>query len=377
MVAVVGLFLAGLALFFFGVSGIRTNLQQLTGRRFRRLLTRWTNHRALAGAWGFVFGAITQSATAVAFIVAGLIDSGSLTVSRALMIVGWANVGTAVLVFLAAVNVQVAVLYLVGLTGLAVAFDVAPRFKPGLTALFSVGLLFLGLNLMKQAFAPLPGFHWFQTAAEFARGSDLGAAAFGLVLRTVIHSSSAIAVLAVILSHAGLLTDTQIVMLIFGAAIGVTVSSFLLSSELKGIPRQIVLFHGAINGVSGLLCVSLALLEKATGWPLVLSWVAAAPGGASARLSFAYLFVMLGAVGVAAVSRARAPVAQPLVSSDARAGLSQPRHLQNEALHDPVCAGPRQLEALRRACPPTSHARGLRSGGACRPPCTARRVPPQ
>ena len=339
MLALVGLFLAGLALFFFGVSGIRTNLQQLTGRRFRRLLTRWTTHGVLAGAWGFLFGAITQSATAVSFILAGLIASGSLTVSRALMIVGWANVGTAVLVFLAAINVQLAVLYVVGLTGLAVAFDLAPRFKPGLAALFSIGLLFFGLNLMKQAFVPLPSFHWFQTAAEFARGSDIAAAAFGMLLRTVIHSSSAIAVLAVILSHAGLLTDTQIVMLIFGTAIGVTLSSYLLSSELKGIPRQIVLFHGAINGVSGLLCVGLALLEKATGWPLILSWVAAAPGGENARLSFAYLFVMLGAAGVAAASARRAPAwlnrwSPPTVEQ----GLSQPRHLQNEALHDPDAA---------------------------------------
>jgi phosphate:Na+ symporter len=335
MAALVGLFLAGLALFFFGVSGIRTNLQQLTGRRFRRLLTRWATHAALAGAWGFVFGAITQSATAVSFILAGLIAGGSLTVSRALMIVGWANVGTAVLVFLAAIDVQLAVLYIIGITGLAVAFDVAPRLKPGLAALFSIGLLFFGLNLMKQAFAPLPGFHWFQTVAEFARGSEIAAAAFGMVLRTVIHSSSAIAVLAVILSHAGLLTDTQIVMLIFGAAIGVTLSSYLLSSELKGIPRQIVLFHGAINGVSGLLCVGLALIEKATGWPLILSWVAAAPGGATARLSFAYLFVMLGVAAVAAVSARRAPAWLNRWSPPTfEQGLSQPRHLQHEALHD-------------------------------------------
>ena len=339
MLAVAGLFLAGLALFFFGVSGIRTNLQQLTGRRFRRLLTRWTKHGALAAAWGFVFGAITQSATAVSFILAGLIASGSLTVSRALMIVGWANVGTAVLVFLAAVDVQLAVLYVVGLSGLAVAFDVAPRFKPGFAALFSIGLLFFGLNLMKQAFAPLPAFPWFQTVAEFARGSEIAAAAFGMVLRTVIHSSSAIAVLAVILSHAGLLTDTQIVMVIFGAAIGVTLSSYLLSSELKGVPRQIVLFHGAINGLSGLLCVGLALVERATGWPLLLSWIAAAPGGANARLSFAYLFVMLVAAGVAAASARRAPAwlnrwSPPTLEQ----GLSQPRHVQNEALHDPEAA---------------------------------------
>ena len=369
MVAVVGQCLAGLALFFLGVSGSQTNLQQLTGRRFRRLLARWTKHGALAGAWGFIFGAVTQSAIAVSFILAGLIAGGALTVSRALMIVGWANVGTAVLVFLAAIDVQLAVLYVVGLTGLAVAFDVAPRFKPGLAALFSIGLLFLGLNLMKQVFAPLPGFHWFQTVAEFSRGSEIAAAVFGMLLRTVIHSSSAIAVLAVILSHAGLLTDTQIIMLIFGSGIGVTLSSYLLSSEMKGIPRQIVLFHGAINGVAGLLCVGLTLIERATGWPLILSWVAAAPGGANARLSFAYLFVMLGVAGMAAVSARRAPAwlnrwSPPTVEQ----GLSQPRHLQNEALNDPDAAldlAEREEESLLARLPAYLNPPGS-AGGARR-----------
>jgi phosphate:Na+ symporter len=380
MVAVVGLFLAGLALFFFGVSGIRTNLQQLTGRKFRRLLARWTKHSALAAAWGFLFGAITQSATAVSFILAGLIDSGSLSVSRALMIVGWANVGTAVLVFLAAINVQLAVLYAVGLTGLAVAFDVAPRFKPGLAALFSVGLLFFGLNLMKQAFVPLPGFPWFQTVAEFARGSEIAAAAFGMLLRTVVQSSSAIAVLALILSHAGLLTDTQLVMVIFGAAIGVALASYLLSSDLKGIPRQIVLFHGGINGVAGLLCVGLALIERATGWPLLLSWIAAAPGSVNARLSFAYLFVMLGVAAVAAASARRAPAWLNRWSPPtAEQGLSQPRHLQNEALNDPDAAldlAEFEEEALLARMPAyLEAARRLRSGGgASVPPAVMHRA---
>jgi phosphate:Na+ symporter len=384
MLAVAGLFLAGLALFFFGVAGIRTNLQQITGRRFRRLLTRWTRHGALAGAWGFLFGAITQSATAVSFILAGLIAGGSLNVSRALMVVGWANVGTAVLVFLAAINVQLAVLYVVGLTGLAVTFDVAPRFKPGLSALFSIGLLFFGLNLMKQAFAPLPGFPWFQTVAESARGSEIAAAALGMLLRTVVQSSSAIAVLALILSHAGLLTDTQLVMVIFGAAIGVTLSSYLLSSELKGIPRQIVLFHGGINGVAGLLCVGLALFERATGWPLILSWIAHAPGDADNRLSFAFLFVMLVVAGVAAASARRAPAWLNRWSPPTfEQGLSQPRYLQNEALHDPEAAldlAEQEEEALLARMPAyLEAARALRGGrGATVPPAAMQRetVPP-
>jgi len=341
----VGQFLAGLALFFFGVAGIRSNLQQLTGRKFRRLLTRGTGHGVLAAAWGVVLGAITQSATAVSFILAGLIAGGTLTVPRALMIVGWANVGTAVLVFLATVDFQLAVLYVLGVTGLAVAFEIAPRLEAGFAAAFSAALLLFGLSLMKEAFAPLPGFDWFQAASEFVRGSEMAAAAFGMLLRTVIQSSSAIAVLAVVLSHAGLLTEPQMVMMIFGSAIGVGLSSFLLSSELKGVPRQIVLFHGGVNSVSGLVCMGLALVERVTGWPLVLSWVAAVPGGLGTRLSFAYLFLMVGAGTAAVLSARRAPAwlnrwSPPTIEQ----GLSQPRYLQEEAVHDPETA----LELLER-----------------------------
>lgn len=307
MVSAVGLFLAGLALFFFGVAGIRANLQQLTGARFRRLLHRGTRHGWAAAAWGFVFGAVTQSATAVSFILAGLIGGGTLPITRALTIVGWSNVGTAALVFLATIDVQLGVYYVIGLAGLAVAFDVVPRLKPVLAAVFSAGLLLLGLELMKEAFAPLPGFAWFHAVAEFARGSDLAAAAFGLVLRTVIQSSSAVAVLAIVLSHAGLLTHTQIVLMIFGAAIGVTLASLMLSMELRGVPRQIVMFHGGVNGVSGLVFVALVLLETATGWPLVLSWIDAVPGDVPAGLSVAYLMLMTGSLVVAAIAARRAP----------------------------------------------------------------------
>lgn len=345
MVTVVGLFLAGLALFFFGVAGIRTNLQQLTGGRFRRMLHRGTRHGTAAAAWGVVFGAVTQSATAVSFILAGLIAGGTLPVARALTIVGWANIGTAVLVFLATIDVQIGVYYVIGLAGLAVAFDVVPRVKPLLAAVFSAGLLLLGLELMKEAFAPLPGFGWFHVVAEFARGSDLAAAAFGMVLRTVVQSSSAIAVLAIVLSHAGLLTHTQIVMMIFGAAVGVTLASVMLSLELRGVPRQIVIFHGGVNGVSGLVFIALVLLETATGWPLVLSWIDAVPGDVPAGLSVAYLMLMTGSLVVAAIAARHAPAwlerwSPPTVEQ----GLSEPKHLQHEALRDPEIA----LELIAR-----------------------------
>ncbi|HEY1110925.1 MAG TPA: Na/Pi symporter, partial [Opitutaceae bacterium] len=139
----IALFLAGLSLFFYGVGGIKTHLQGLSSRRFRRQIARWAGHPLFAGAWGFVSGAITQSATAVAFILTSFISTGLINLPRALPIVAWANLGTTVLVIFVSFDIRLAFLYVLGVSGLSLAFEVGgPRLRPAVATLFSIGLLF-------------------------------------------------------------------------------------------------------------------------------------------------------------------------------------------------------------------------------------------
>src|SRR5262245_38831153 len=105
MAELIATFLGGLAFFFLGAEGIRSNLKQLASRRFRQVMSRVTGRAYLAGVWGLLFGAVTQSATAVSFIIVGMISSGLLTLQRALLIIAMANLGTVALVFLAAINI--------------------------------------------------------------------------------------------------------------------------------------------------------------------------------------------------------------------------------------------------------------------------------
>ena len=149
------LFLAGLTLFFTGVTSLRERLQQASGRRLRRSIARVTGRPWIAIPAGIGAGVVTQSASAVAFILAGMVATGMVELRAALPVIAASNVGTALLVFLAAFDLRTAVFYLIGVCGLALHFRVAPRWEGILGALFSVGLLFLGLDLMKQAFAPL------------------------------------------------------------------------------------------------------------------------------------------------------------------------------------------------------------------------------
>src|SRR5262245_429693 len=118
MLELTAFFLSGLAFLFLGVDGIRTNLRQMANRRFRQVMSHMTGRAYLAGAWGLLLGIITQSATAVSFIVAGMTASGLLTLQRALLVVATSNLGTVALVFLAALDLTTAIYYLIGLTGL-------------------------------------------------------------------------------------------------------------------------------------------------------------------------------------------------------------------------------------------------------------------
>ncbi len=333
-------FLVGLALFFHGVSGIRTHLQGLTSRSLRRQLARWARRPLLAGAGGFLFGAVTQSSTAVAFILTGLVSGGLMSVAAALPVVAWANLGTVPLVFFASLDAHLAFLYLLGIAGLALAFGLgSARLRPLIAALFSIGLLFFGLDLMKEAFAPLPSFAWFRDFAAFIQGSALATFVAGAFLRVLVQSSSGIAVIAIALAHGGLLSADQAAMMMYGTGAGVGLSIFLLSSNLRGISRQIALYQALINGFAGLLLCVLYYVEHYAGVPLVLSLARAVAPDPGLRLACAFLFLQAAAVAAALFSsrpaaRWLARLSPPTDEQD----LARPRYLSQEALADPDSA---------------------------------------
>jgi phosphate:Na+ symporter len=337
MLELLALFLAGLSLFFTGVSGVKSRLQQLNGRRARRLLARVTDRPLLAGLGGMAVGAVTQSASAVSFILSGMVATGLVTLRRALPIVAASNVGTALLVFLAAVDLRLAVLFLIGLCGLALNFRVAIRYEAAFGVLFSIGLLFFGLDLMKQAFRPLPGYPEFQAFAAFLKDWHFAPILLGAACRMFIQSSSAIGVIAITLEKAGIFTETQAMLLISGAGVGVALASLFLSSNLAGAPRQIVIYQGLINFCSGALISTLVLLDSELGFGVVKTLLTLIP--ASQCLAWTFLATMLGCLlfGILLLPWAE-PLLRRLAPPAPGEDLSRPEFLHDEALEVPGAA---------------------------------------
>jgi len=310
IISLAGMFLGGLAFFFLGVDGIKTNLRQFTSRRFRSMMSRLTSSGTLAAFWGMVFGAITQSATATSFIMVGMISSGLLSLRRALLVTSWANVGTVLLVFVAAVDLRAAILYLIGVCGLLIAFDAAKRAQLSARVLLSVGILLLGLKLMSDAARPIPRFDWFVPLADLLRDWGLGLFLLGVALRLVIQSSSAIVVIGIAFAAAGLIAPSQLLLLMSGAAVGVGASVALFSARTKGLGRQIALHQGISNAAVGLLVLVGWFLEPILGVPMLRALV---EGASSLETGLAVAF-LVQQLAIALVGTAMIPLCGGLLA---------------------------------------------------------------
>ncbi len=257
-------FLAGLVFFLIGLDGVKSSLKALTSRSMRRRMQNATASPVRAAALGVGVGAIGQSTTAISFILAGFVSARLLTLPRALVVVAWAHPGIAVLPFVAAVNLNIATLWIIGLAGLGLRQRRFTKASAGLGTLLGIGFLLYGLFQLKGVAAPIQTASWFASVSVALNSSLLVGFLIGIALRIVIQSSSGIAVILITLCAKGLLEPTHALMVIHGTGVGIGISVMILGQSLRDDPRRLALWQAASNVCAGVL-MGLWLLIASTG----------------------------------------------------------------------------------------------------------------
>jgi phosphate:Na+ symporter len=337
---------AGLGVFFIGMRLVSSHLRELASGSIRKLLAKTLGRPGVASFAGLCAGALTQSTSAVTFIATGLVTAGALTLTVAVAMLVWANAGTAALVLLASLNVHALALYLLGIIGLAFfnGLDQQSRFRHVVYALFGLGLLLLGLTLVKQAVAEVRDDYWVRDFIEFtASGAGISLLA-GFVLATALQSSSVVAALALPLAAEGLLDLHGMTLLILGACAGSGAAVVLVSSSLEGPARQLAITQGIIRSLASLLLLPLVLAEG-HGYPIGLATAAeAVTHDLPAQVGQVFLYVQV--VGIVIAWTLKRPVLS-LAAWAAPSGpgdtLSKPAYLYDDAVGDPGTA----LELVR------------------------------
>ena len=282
--------IAGLGLFFSGVKIVSNSMKNITSHKFRLMVSRWTGNHFLTAFWGFISGAVSQSSSNTVFILIGLVSSGLMKVRTALPIILWSNVGTTVLIFLVAINLNLGILILMGLSGIFYGFHNGNRRENLYSSLFGISLLLFGFQLLKTGSQPLAEMQFINDIFSFTSGSYVLPILIGAGLRLVIHSSSTVAVLIMAISHAGLIGTDQVILMIFGMGIGEAGTVALLSSGMKGISRQLALFKIIESSVVAGILILITYIEILWDIPLIKSAIVYA--GANIEQQTAYTFLI-------------------------------------------------------------------------------------
>jgi len=267
--------LGGIGLFLLGMGLMTDGFRLAAGPALERILARSTKTRLRGLASGMLVTAVVQSSSAVTVAAIGFVNAGLLTLGQSMWVLFGANVGTTMTGWLVALvglkfKIEMLALPLIGV-GMALRLSGEGNRRGALgQALAGFGVLFLGIDMLKNAFSGL--------SADFTlpQGSGiqdtLMQVLIGIALTVLMQSSSASLTIVLTAAQGGLLTAQGAAAAVIGANIGTTVTALIAAIGATPNAKRAATAHILFNVLTG--AVALALLP----------WLVAAIGAAGDAL---------------------------------------------------------------------------------------------
>lgn len=257
---------SGLGLFLFGMLYLESQIKAAAGRAFKSVIRYTTGTHFKSLLTGLVATALFQSSSVVTLMALSLIGAQMMSLSGGIAVIFGANIGTTVTAWIVGLvgfkmDIKLLSYLFIGIGGLgSVLAGEESRWKSYFGAMVGFGLIFLGLEGMKESFAS------FSTAFDIGRyrfDNPYWYALIGFGLTGVIQSSSASIAIIQSALFAHIVGFDAAAAFVVGANIGTTVTAFL--GAIGGTPdkKRTALAHFLFNVSTG--AVALALLK-----PLVL-----------------------------------------------------------------------------------------------------------
>ena len=350
MIDVIFRLLGGIGLFLLGMALLSDGLVGFAGNALRRALLRFTGTPWRAFTSGALTTMIIQSSTATTVTLIGFVSAGLIGYSQAIGVVIGASLGTtATGWFVAGLGLKVNIgYYTLPLIGIGAFLRVLGRGRwrhMGL-ACAGFGLLFLGLSGMQEGMQGLADDFDLRSLPAHGVWAHVLAMLAGVLLTTLLQSSTAAVATTLTAMHAGTLGLEQAAAVVVGAAIGTTLTGALVTIGGTVAAKRTALAHILFNLGSGIIAI--ALLPVFLG---VLGWLHQHAGLEAGAMSLAFFHTAFIAVGVALfmpmVGRFERLVARLLPERKQDMG----RHLDASVLGVPAVA----LEASQRSLESITH----------------------
>lgn len=243
--------IGGLGIFLLGMKHMSDGMQAVAGNSLRRMIGAVTNHRILATTVGVVVTCVVQSSSVTTVMVIGFVNSGVMQLGQAIGVIMGANIGTTITGWILVLKIGKYGLPLLGGSAFVYLFSKGDRWRYWAMALMGVGMVFFGLEVMKDAckiIKETPAFEaWFQRFDASTYFGVLGCALAGCVLTVMVQSSSATLGITISLAVQGVISYETAAALVLGENIGTTITAFLASLGATTNARRAAYFHVVFN----------------------------------------------------------------------------------------------------------------------------------
>ncbi|WP_042331718.1 Na/Pi cotransporter family protein [Desulfosporosinus orientis] len=212
----------------YGVQTTSDALQKFAAHRLKQILQSLTKKPFMAVMLGIIVTVAFQSSAATTVLVVEFVNAGMMNLGQALGIVLGSAVGTSISIQLIAFQILDVALGAIFI-GFVLYFSGKKQGRHLGHSLIGFGIIFVGMSNMSAASAPLrniPEVYYFLSQLG---AHPILAILVGLILTTVIQSSTAIFAIMMSLAGQELLSLSAIVPLVLGSHIGGTITTLLSS----------------------------------------------------------------------------------------------------------------------------------------------------
>ncbi len=251
--------LGGLGLFVFGMNLMSRGIEKVAGNKLRGILEAFTKNKFLGLIVGLFFTAVIQSSSAATVMVVGFVNSGLMTLGEACGVILGANIGTTVTAMLVAFRLSTVAPLFVFAGMIMLNFIKKPTIKKSGEIVLGFGLLFMGISTMSSAMGALKEIPAVIDLLGNFTNPLLGVL-LGLLLTSVVQSSSVTVSILVVMASQGLVDLHICMFVILGCNIGACTSALLASLGGTKNAKRAALIHLLFNIYGTVLMFVLLLL---------------------------------------------------------------------------------------------------------------------
>jgi len=265
----------GLGVFLLGMKYMSEGLQAVSGERLRKMIGAATNNRVMGVGVGLLITCLVQSSSVTTVMVVGFVNSGIMTLMQAIGVIFGANIGTTITGWILVLKIGKFGLPILGIAAFFFLFSKKDRLRYIGMAVMGIGMVFFGLELMKNGFKPIKGLDGFEAwFMAFQATSLIGiakCALVGCILTVIVQSSSATLGITIGLAASGVIEFQTAAALVMGENIGTTITAWLASLGTTTTAKRAAYAHVFFN-VLGTLWFILLFRIAIPGISQLVAW---------------------------------------------------------------------------------------------------------